>query len=91
MRYEILRRFCDDYEDYFKFVKSISWETITKISGVKMDEMKRLVQSTSTQKYCICMGNGLTHHTNGTDNIESISNLALLRGWLATKGKAFYL
>ena len=30
---------------------------------------------------------GLTHHENGTDNIEAIANLALLRGMIGGEGK----
>ena len=85
---KFLEDFCDDYEDYFKFVKSISWETITKISGVKMDEIEKISSIYLNSKNTVfAWGMGLTHHTNGTDNIESISNLALLRGMVGDEGK----
>ena len=85
---KFLEDFCDDYEDYFKFVKSISWETITKISGVKMDEIEKISSIYLNSKNTVfAWGMGLTHHTNGTDNIESISNLALLRGMVGDEGR----
>ena len=85
---KFLEDFCDDYEDYFKFVKSIRWETITKISGVGIDEIEKISSIYLNSKNTVfAWGMGLTHHTNGTDNIESISNLALLRGMVGDEGR----
>ncbi len=85
---KFLENFCDDYEDYFKFVRSISWEKITKISGIEINEIETISSIYLNSKNTVfTWGMGLTHHINGTDNIESISNVALLRGMVGEEGK----
>ena len=83
-----LEDFCEDYESYFKFVRSVSWEKITKISGIEINEIEKISSIYLNSKNTVfTWGMGLTHHINGTDNIESISNLALLRGMVGEEGK----
>ena len=41
----------------------------------------------ASQKTVFAWGMGLTHHMNGTENVEAISNLALLRGMIGGEGK----
>jgi len=85
---KFLDDFCEDYEDYFKFVRSISWEKITKSSGVEIDEIEKISSIyLKSENTVFTWGMGLTHHINGTENIESISNVALLRGMIGKKGR----
>ena len=83
-----LEDICEDYESYFKFVRSVSWEKIIKISGIEINEIEKISSIYLNSKNTVfTWGMGLTHHINGTDNIESISNLALLRGMVGEEGK----
>ena len=85
---DYINRYCSDFDEYKDFVNSLTWPIIERESGVKRQEIETassLYQSSS--KTIFTWGMGLTHHKNGTENIESIVNLALLRGMIGGEGK----
>ena len=86
------KRFIEDHTDGFKeflgFINNLGWDTITRESGVEKNTIERIGENyLSSEKTVFAWGMGLTHHVNGTENIEAISNLALLRGMIGGEGR----
>ena len=75
--------------DQFKlFIDNISWESIETNSGIERNEIMLICDLyASSKRTAFTWGMGLTHHVNGTDNIESIINLAILRSMVNGKGR----
>ena len=86
------KRFIEDHTDGFKeflaFITELDWESITRESGVEKKTIEQVAEAyLASQKTVFAWGMGLTHHVNGTENIEAISNLAFLRGMIGGEGK----
>lgn len=84
------RRFVDRHTNGFDalsaFLEAQSWDVLTAACGIERavieDVARRYAQSTSA---IFAWGMGMTHHVHGVDNIEWISNLALLRGMIGKR------
>ncbi len=71
----------ENFESFLNTVTSFSWKSLCEQSGLDKNELKGVAKLYSQSKASIfCWGMGVTHHTHGVDNVEAISNLALLRG-----------
>jgi len=71
----------DGFADYATLVRDTSWETIVTASGVDQPTIEKMTEMYANAKNVVfgwCMG--ITHHEHGTANVQSIVNLALLRG-----------
>ena len=76
------------FNQFQKFTDKISWETIETNSGIEKNEIMLISDLYASSKRTVfSWGMGLTHHVNGTDNIESIINLAILRSMINGKGR----
>ena len=76
------------FNEFQKFTDKISWETIETNSGIEKNEIMLISDLYASSKRTVfSWGMGLTHHVNGTDNIESIINLAILRSMINGKGR----
>ena len=75
------------FDSFRKEVRTVSWLEITRKSGVpetKIREVASLYRRSSKSIFGWAMG--ITQHTHGVENIESIVNLALLRGMVGKEG-----
>ena len=76
------------FDQFKQFIDNISWESIETNSGIDKNEIMLISDLyASSKKTVFTWGMGLTHHVNGTDNIESIINLAILRSMINGKGR----
>lgn len=58
-----------------------SWDDIEHISGLARSKLESIARIYCRAKSTIvCYGMGITQHRHGTDNVQQISNLLLLRG-----------
>jgi len=76
-----IERATDGFEDYAAMVQTTSWEDIEQQSGVDRATCEQLAERYAAAKNVIfgwCMG--ITHHEHGVAGVQSIINLALLRG-----------
>jgi len=68
-------------------VMSVSWDDITRISGISEEQIRRIsgiyAQSNAT---IICYGMGITQHQEGSHLVQQIANLLLLKGNFGKKG-----
>ncbi len=85
------RRFIDRHtehaNEFLAEVASISWQEISDHCGIDRREIVQAAQLYSKAESAVfAWGMGMTHHTNGVENIEYISNLALMRGMIGRPG-----
>ncbi len=84
---EFISKRTEGFEDYVKSIAPYKSEYAEKISGVSAEKLKKAAQLYgSAERGCIIYSMGITQHTNGTDNVIAISNLALLTGNLGKEG-----
>lgn len=68
-------------------VRSTSWDALCSASGVSQEQIVETAQIYAQSKSAVfAWGMGVTHHTNGVENVESVAALALLRGMLGRPG-----
>lgn len=80
--------YCERFDNYSKFIADLSWTEIENESGLERSQIESLAELYSrSERTVFSWGMGLTHHHNGTDNIEAIASLALLRGMIGGEGK----
>jgi len=62
-------------------LRRTSWDDILSVSGVKREQIERIARIYIEAKSCIiCYGMGLTQHRCGTQSVQQIANLLLMRG-----------
>lgn len=82
-----IRQWTESYEAFLDDISSTSWEDIIERSGVARDLIDEVAAIYAQSKSAVfAWGMGMTHHLHGVENIESISNLALLRGMIGRPG-----
>ena len=83
-----VREATEGFETYQEHVRGTSWEAIEQGSGVDratIEQMAEMYVKAPTAIFAWAMG--ITHHEHGVANVQSIVNLALLRG-MAGKPRA---
>ncbi|NOR88252.1 MAG: FdhF/YdeP family oxidoreductase, partial [Bacteroidales bacterium] len=83
-------RFLENYtngkDEYLKDIQNTSWDIIVSNSGISKEEIKHIADIYGNSKNVIfSWALGITHHIHGTENVESIANLALLRGMIGKR------
>ena len=84
---EYIEKYTEGVDELREFVKYYTPEKTEEITGVPKEqiiEAARLYASTHHSYIAYAMG--ITQHINGTDNVSSLSNLALCTGNLGHKG-----
>lgn len=62
-------------------IDAASWVWIEASSGLSRDAMESMAETYAhAQNVIICYGMGITQHRHGTQNVQAIANLLLLRG-----------
>lgn len=73
-------------EDFDKFAQDIhntSWQKIVATTGVSETDIRNIATAYAKSNHAVfAWGMGITHHLHGVENVEAISNLALLRGMI---------
>jgi molybdopterin-dependent oxidoreductase alpha subunit len=68
-------------------VRNTSWDDILRTSGLSLEQIERLaaiyMKATSV---IICYGMGITQHRRGTEGVQQIVNLLLMRGHFGRPG-----
>jgi len=85
---EFIAKHCNNYLNYQSFITKLNWPDLEAASGVDKAtilQASRLYAAANSTIFA--WGMGVTHHQHGTENIEAISNLALLRGMIGGSGK----
>lgn len=82
--------FIDKHTEGFATFKGMaeatSWDDIVQSAGISRDEISAIADQYLAAKNVVigwCMG--ITHHLHGTNNVQMIANLALLRGMVGRR------
>jgi len=84
---DFLSAHCNGSMEYLSFLQSQRWDSIVDRAGVSQEEIDRVARTYIESKHAVfSWAMGITHHMNGTENVQSIANLALLRGMVGKPG-----
>ncbi|HOI69598.1 MAG TPA: formate dehydrogenase subunit alpha [Methanothrix sp.] len=84
---DYIARNTSGFEALRESVKDSSPERISEITGVSPDDIVRAARAyASSPASSILYSMGITQHSTGTDNVQAISNLALITGHLGRPG-----
>lgn len=82
-----ISQYTQGFDDFKADVETLSWSDIETQTGLLEADICRVANVYSQSKKAVfAWGMGVTHHLHGVENIEYISNLALLRGMI---GKSY--
>ena len=76
----------EDFDQFANQVRDTDWESILSNSGVTREQIDDIAEQYLNAKNVVigwCMG--ITHHLNGTNNVQMIANVALLRGMVGRR------
>jgi molybdopterin-dependent oxidoreductase alpha subunit len=85
--HEYIQAYTQGWDEVAADIEATPWEVLIHDSGIPrepIDEAVDLLQH--AQKGIFMWAMGLTHHAHGVDNILSLSNVALAKGWLGRPG-----
>lgn len=82
-----LRDFCEGADEWLASLQQLSWEEIERKSGVAKAEIDDMAaQYAAAKRVIFAWTMGITHHSNGVENVQGIVNLALLRAMIGKEG-----
>jgi molybdopterin-dependent oxidoreductase alpha subunit len=62
-------------------IRATSWDDILRVSGVPRAQIERMARIyVQAKSVIVCFGMGLTQHRRGTEAVQQVANLLLLRG-----------
>jgi len=83
-----IQQHCNGYDNYASYLGTLDWDNLSAKAGVSEAQMRELAQCYGASRNTVfSWGMGITHHLHGVENVEAISNLALLRGMVGGPGK----
>ena len=78
---------CHGFEEFEAFVRGHAWEEIERCSGLDRDSLEHVGRLYSRAERVIAnYGMGLTQHRHGTENVQMLCNLLLMRGNIGKPG-----
>lgn len=76
----------EGFAEFRQMVESVSWEQIVADSGLTQEQIEDVAaQYLSAQNVVFGWCMGITHHLHGTNNVQMIANVALLRGMVGRR------
>ncbi|QDY44019.1 FdhF/YdeP family oxidoreductase [Candidatus Pantoea soli] len=82
-----IREHTEGFEALKQDLDNTDWDHILKVSGMDLAEIQNIARLyANAQNTIICYGMGITQHQYGTQNVQQIANLLLLRGNIGRRG-----
>ena len=76
-----LEQYTEGWQEIINHAQNTSWETITHTCGLSQEEISEVAYTIGkASKVVFAWAMGITHHSNGVDNVKSIANTALITG-----------
>ena len=83
---EFIDKYTNGAEDYLNVIHKTSWDDIVFGSGISKNRIEHIAEIyCNSQNTVFSWAVGITHHLFGCENVESIVNLALLRGMVGKR------
>lgn len=71
----------EGFDRYYELIEQTTWEQIEKQSGVSRQEIEQAARTYAESRNAVFSWTmGITHHEHGVQNVQTVVNLALLRG-----------
>jgi molybdopterin-dependent oxidoreductase alpha subunit len=69
------------FDAFAEDLRRTSWDDILRVSGLSLEQIERMAAIYMKAKaVIICYGMGITQHQRGSEGVQQIANLLLLRG-----------
>ena len=82
-----IERYTTDFEELKTSLDAQSWQELERVSGASRDEMYAFAKMVGeAEKAVFVWSMGITQHECGEDNVRSIINLALTKGFVGREG-----
>lgn len=83
---DYIERWCEGFEDFRADLESSDWNELLRACEVAEADVRRVARLyCEAENVVFAWGMGVTHHVHGVENIEYLSNLALLRGMVGKR------
>ncbi|MBQ0712029.1 MAG: FdhF/YdeP family oxidoreductase [Porticoccus sp.] len=84
---DFISQHTEKFDAFRRDIENTHWQTIELTTGISREQIHKVAdQYIAAQHVIFAWGMGMTHHQHGVENIEYISNLALLRGMIGKPG-----
>ncbi len=84
---DFITQHTEQFDAFRQDIENTHWETIERTTGISQQRINNIAdQYIASNNVVFAWGMGMTHHQHGVENIEYISNLALLRGMIGKPG-----
>ncbi|MEE2643212.1 MAG: molybdopterin-dependent oxidoreductase, partial [Planctomycetota bacterium] len=82
-----LENHCDGVEYWLSELETVEWDELVAKSGVSRREIESIAEIYGASRRTVFSWTmGITHHSHGVQNVQAISNLALMRGMVGREG-----
>lgn len=84
---EFIAGHCSGFEALVADLEATSWQSIVRHAGLDQAEIEAAASVyIAARRVIICYGMGITQHRHGTENVQQLVNLLLLRGNIGRQG-----
>ncbi|MGB9678172.1 MAG: molybdopterin oxidoreductase family protein, partial [Candidatus Ratteibacteria bacterium] len=84
---EFIKENVENFDEYLEFMEGFPIKDTEKITGINIEKLKEVAYIYSKSSSSVILwAMGITQHTTGTENVFTLSNLALLTGQIGKKG-----
>ncbi|MEX1317230.1 MAG: FdhF/YdeP family oxidoreductase [Synechococcaceae cyanobacterium] len=85
--WEFLKAHSEGWQELIAQIESTGWEAITACCGLSREELEHTAARLAACRAVVfAWAMGITHHANGTSNVQAIANTAVLSGNVARPG-----
>lgn len=85
--WDFIQEYTEGYESFIQNLKEYDFTTLVEACGVaRKDILQAADMLAKAEKIIICWAMGITQHENGSDNVQEIVNLLLLKGAIGKPG-----
>lgn len=85
--WDLVKQHSEGWEPLIAQIETTGWDTITDCCGLSREELEAaagVIHDSRAVVFAWAMG--ITHHVNGTDNVQAIANTAVLSGHVGRPG-----
>ena len=85
--WEFVKAHADSWPELIEQIERTSWKAITSCCGLSREELEHTASRLAACKAVVfAWAMGITHHANGTSNVQAIANTAVLTGNVGRPG-----
>ncbi|MFQ6538797.1 MULTISPECIES: FdhF/YdeP family oxidoreductase [Aphanothece] len=85
--WEFVKAHSEGWQELIAQIEATSWEAITACCGLSREELEHTAARLAACRALVfAWAMGITHHANGTTNVQAIANTAVLSGNVARPG-----